>query len=82
MANTETIKETIVPTISTVISFDVNLSPTSEIYLYILKSDAPAMAGNAKKNEYSAAIGRDVPKIIPPIIVDPLLDVPGIIDSV
>lgn len=39
---------------------------------------APNITGMDKKNENSAAINLDVPKIIAPIIVAPDLEVPGI----
>ena len=40
-------------------------------------ADDPTIAGIAKKNENSAAIGVDNPAIHPPMIVDALLDIPG-----
>ena len=52
--------------------------PTFMIYLASFSNDAPAITGIAKKNVNSAATLLSKPINNPPIIVDPLLDVPGI----
>ena len=46
-------------------------------YFTILSTDAPSIAGIAKKNENSAAAGVEAPIIQPPMIVDADLDMPG-----
>ena len=43
----------------------------------IFSSDAPNITGTARKNVYSAATSRDVPMRMPPRMVAPERDVPG-----
>ena len=47
-----------------------------------LSSDAPSMTGTARKNENSAAAGRETERIDAPRIVEPERDVPGTSESI
>src|SRR5690554_6245785 len=75
---TETIKATIIPVNKTPISMPVNLKPNFTNFNAL----APNITGIDKKNEYSVATKREAPKIIPPTIVAPDLEVPGINASI
>ena len=77
MAITDTIKATVIPVIKTANSKFVNSKPNF-ISFNIL---APNITGIDKKNEYSAAIFRDVPSIMAPNMVAPEREVPGTKDS-
>ena len=57
------------------------IKPTFKIYFNNFSNDAPTITGIAKKNVKEAATLLSNPNIRPPIIVDPLLLVPGIKDS-
>ena len=59
----------------------MNIKPTFKIYFNNFKSDAHIITGIVKKKVNSAATLLSKPKIRPPIIVEPLLLVPGINDS-
>lgn len=74
---TDTAKATIIPTASTIISEDVNALPKP----MSLSALMPNMTGTARKNVNSAAATLDTPIMSAPIMVEPLLEVPGIIDS-
>ena len=65
------------PIINVIISELVNVNPN----LYILRRLAPNIIGIDKKNENSAAIYLEVPRITAPNIVAPDLEVPGIKDN-
>ena len=58
-----------------------NTNPTLRMYLNSFSRDAPTITGIAKKNVNLAATFLSNPRISPPIIVEPLLLVPGIKDS-
>ena len=47
-------------------------------YLPILRADAPNMTGMARKNENSAAAGREIRRVRAPTMVAPEREVPGI----
>ena len=82
MAKTETTKDVIMPTIKTVISFEVIIASAFNMYFNILRALAPNITGIARKKEYSAATSLDVPISIAPSIVEPERDVPGISERV
>ena len=69
------------PTPSNNKSLATNVKPVSRTYFTSFNSDAPAITGIARKNVNDAATLLSSPSIRPPIIVDPLLLVPGISDS-
>ena len=69
------------PIPSSISSFVWNTNPTFKIYFNNFNNDAPTITGIAKKNVNLAATFLSNPKISPPIIVEPLLLVPGIKDS-
>ena len=77
----ETRKEITIPTTSIQISRVVIARPAI-MNFSIFKSDAPSIMGIAIKNENSALALRLTPESIPPIMVEPDLDVPGIRASV
>jgi len=77
MAITETIKATTIPVTNTASSIPVNSKPNFTSF----KALAPNITGIYRKNEYSAAILRDVPSIIAPNMVAPDLEVPGTSDN-
>ena len=70
----DTRKDTTIPTISTINSVVVNARPNFTIFNKL----APNITGIPKKNENSAATVLEHPSKIPPRIVAPDLDVPGI----
>lgn len=74
---TETTNATAIPTRRTAASIPVKLKPN----LNNLSALAPNITGIERKNEYSAAILLEVPRIIAPRIVAPERDVPGIKDN-
>ena len=69
------------PTPNNISSAAWKTKPTSSMYFNSFNSDAPTITGIAKKNVNSAATLLSSPKIKPPIIVEPLLLVPGIKDN-
>ena len=69
------------PTPNNINSAAWKTKPTSRMYFNNFNSDAPAITGIAKKNVNSAAIFLFKPINKPPIIVAPLLLVPGIKDN-
>ena len=81
ITNKETKKDTAIPKISSKISLLLALNP-SKRNLIILRPDAPSIIGIAIKNENSALASLDTPERIPPKIVEPERDVPGIRESV
>ena len=58
-----------------------NARPTLRMYFNSFSNDAPTITGIARKKVNSAATLLSSPSIRPPMIVDPLLLVPGINDS-
>ena len=62
------------PVASRTSSYPVKRSPNFKSFRRL----APSMTGTARKNVYSDAVFRDIPSIIPPRMVAPDLDVPGI----
>ena len=79
--STLTINATKHPTPNIISSPASNTNPTFNMYLSNFKSEAPTITGIAKKNVNSAATLLLSPAISPPIIVAPLLLVPGINDN-
>lgn len=80
IAASETRKATIIPIDSIKISFPDNIFPSRKNFS-IFKQEAPNIIGIAIKNENSAAATRETPESIPPNMVDPERDVPGIKDK-
>ena len=74
MQRSETAKATIIPLIRITNSITEKLKPN----LRSLSAEAPSIAGTARKNVNSEATVLDVPIEIPPRIVEPERDVPGI----
>ena len=74
MANTETKKETMVPVIKTAASKVEKINPNFNIFSKL----APSITGIARKNVNSVATNLDAPNKIPPTIVAPEREVPGI----
>ena len=62
-------------------SLVANVNPVSRTYLTSFNNDAPHITGIARKKVNDAATLLSSPNRSPPIIVDPLLLVPGINDS-
>ena len=81
MAHRDTTKAETQPTAKTPHSVVVRATPSS-ISLATFKREAPSMVGMAIKKENSAAAPRDRPSIIPPRMVDPEREVPGISASI
>ena len=77
IAATETTKAVIIPVTRIASSILLKSRPN----LYSFKALAPNIMGIDKKKENSAAINLEVPRIIPPRIVAPDLEVPGIKDK-
>ena len=77
MARMETTKETTMPVTRITTSQEVKFSPNFTIF----KRLAPNITGIARKKVYSAATVLEAPTRIPPIMVDPEREVPGIKDS-
>ena len=77
IATIDTRKDTTIPTISTINCVVVNARPNFTIFNKL----APNITGIPKKNENSAATVLEHPSKIPPRIVAPDLDVPGINDN-
>ena len=73
----ETRNAVIVPAASTAASSAVKRKPNFIIFIALI----PNIAGTARKNVNSVAATLDTPIISAPIIVAPLRDVPGIIES-
>ena len=67
------------PTISNTISALLGLNPLRK-YLTTFRPEAPSIMGIAIKNENSELASLEAPTSIPPRIVDPDRDVPGIND--
>ena len=80
IAARDTRKETAIPIIRTAISGAVAEKPAATNFT-IFRSEAPSITGIAMKNENSALAVLDTPTSIPPIIVEPERDVPGMSDS-
>lgn len=78
MATIETRKEVIQPAARMISSSGVKLNPKPSN----LTKLAPSITGMDIKKENSAAIGRSVPSKIPPTMVDPEREVPGIKDKI
>ena len=74
IANIDTINAVKDPINKIIHSKDVKLNPAFKS----LRALAPIIVGIAKKNENSAAIKREEPIKVAPIIVEPDLEVPGI----
>ena len=74
MDKIDTPNATTIPTMSTESSAPVNDSPNFASFTRL----APNIMGIARKNVNSAAISLDVPIRIPPMIVEPEREVPGI----
>lgn len=70
----ETTKATTIPVNNIVISIPIKANPN----FISFNALAPNIIGIDIKNEYSAAIWREVLNNIPPRIVDPEREVPGI----
>lgn len=77
MAKIDTANATTIPKISTASSEPVKASPN----LSSLSKLAPNITGIARKKVNSAANSLEVPIMIPPIIVEPEREVPGIKES-
>ena len=80
MTARDTRKETTIPTARSASSNVVAVKP-SRINLSTLSADAPSITGIARKKENSAAAVRDTPVSIPPRMVEPERDVPGMSES-
>ena len=80
ITNNDTKNAVNVPDISTMISVEFKLKPSSRNFA-TFKSDAPSITGIAKKNENSAAAVLDTLIVEAPKIVEPERDVPGIKES-
>lgn len=78
IATTDTKNATIIPVNKTTNSKLVKSKPN----LISFKALAPNIIGIDKKNEYSAAIFLDVPRMMAPKIVAPERDVPGTNDNI
>ena len=74
MAKSDTTKAVTIPTTNTITPDKVKAISA----LMIFNNEAPSMTGIAMKKENSAAVERVKPSIVPPKMVEPLLDVPGI----
>ncbi len=78
MARIDTTKDTTTPTIRMISSVELKAKPNFTSFRRL----APNMTGIARKKVNSAATVRDVPSTrIPPIMVEPERDVPGITES-
>ena len=80
MENRDTMKATITATNIITISVYAKEFP-SKINFKTFRSDAPSITGIAMKNENSDAATRETLQSIPPIIVEPDREVPGINDN-
>ena len=76
----DTTKETAIPIKSSTSSKGDAVNP-ARINLSTLSKDAPSITGIARKKENSADAVRDTPVSIPPSIVAPEREVPGISDK-
>ena len=74
MAATDTRNAVTIPITRTVHSEAVNPKPDFKS----LRALAPSIMGIARKNENSAEVFLEHPRSVAPIMVEPLLDVPGI----
>ena len=81
MDTSETANETTSPTASKIISLLLAVKPLYR-NLAIFNKDAPIITGIAIKKENSALATLDTPKSIPPRMVEPERDVPGINESI
>ncbi len=81
MATSDTKNDTTIPIISIIISVLVAVKP-SIINERSLIPEAPIIIGIAIKNENSALTSRDTPHIIPPRVVVPEREAPGIRDKI
>ena len=77
MQRSETAKATIIPFARITNSIIEKWNPN----LRILSAEAPSIAGTARKNVNSDATVLEVPIEIPPRIVEPERDVPGMRES-
>ena len=77
MARIDTTKDTTTPTIRMISSVELKAKPNFTSFRRL----APNITGIARKKVNSAATVRDVPARIPPIMVEPERDVPGITES-
>lgn len=66
------------PTARTPISVEVMPTPLTIIFIVFSKPH-PSMTGIARKKVYSVAATREHPESMPPMMVDPDLEVPGTI---
>ena len=82
IATIETAKATSVPVKRITISVVLRVKPSIKNALNAFKAEAPAITGIARKKENSAAAVRETPESIPPSIVEPERDVPGMSESV
>ena len=80
MTNTDTRKDTRIPMSKRRSSKGAGVKPARTSFK-TLRSDAPSMTGIARKKENSADAVRDTPVSIPPRIVEPEREVPGISES-
>lgn len=77
IAMIETTNATTIPTIKIMSSAPVKENPNFRIFRRL----APNITGMPRKKVNSAATIRDVPAKIPPMIVEPEREVPGITDN-
>ena len=81
MERIETTKAVISPVASTASSVALIAKPSSATYFTHFNSPQPNITGIARKNVNSAAAVLEQPHSMPPMMVDPDRDVPGIIAS-
>ena len=81
IATSEKKNETNIPTRRIKISVLVAVNPSNKNFT-IFKNEAPSIMGIAIKKENSALATRETPLSIPPSIVEPDLEVPGIRESI
>ena len=79
MATIDTKNDTSVPTIRIPHSVEETARPFNT-NLPSRKRLAPNITGIARKKEYSAATSLELPRIIPPRMVEPERDVPGMME--
>ena len=77
IARIDTTKDTSTPTIRMINSVELKAKPNFTSFRRL----APNITGIARKKVNSAATVREVPARIPPIMVDPEREVPGITRS-
>ena len=81
MAQTDTKNADTIPKTKINNSVIEKFSPTFKMYFKNLKPLAPNITGIPRKKVNSAATVREVPARIPPIMVEPEREVPGITDN-